>query len=119
LEIRGDQFHVTRLEKLVQPQSARELRKRVQQILTKRQLTDLLLEVHGWTGFLKAFTRITTGRSVTEADVGEQIKLLACCLIAEGCQFARHLGDSQLKETLTLPFDFAFYLLFNPSLSGW
>jgi hypothetical protein len=90
----------------VQPQSARELRKRVQQMLTKRQLTDLLLEVHGWTGFLKAFTRITTCRSVTEADVGEQIKLLAC-LIAEGCQFALHLGDSQLQRDPDIAFRFS------------
>jgi TnpA family transposase len=84
LEIRDDQFHVTRLEKLAQPPSAREMRKRVQQIVSKRQLTDLLLELHGWTGFLKAFTRITTGRPITEADIAEQIRLLAC-LIAEGC----------------------------------
>lgn len=84
LEIRDDQFHVARLEKLAQSQSVRDLKKRVQHMLTKRQLTDVLLEVHGWTGFLRAFTRVTTGRSVTEADVGEQVKLLAC-LIAEGC----------------------------------
>lgn len=84
LEIRDDQFHVARLEKLVQPAAVRELRKKVQQMLARRQLTDLLLEVQGWTGFLKAFTRITTGRPVTEADVREQVKLLAC-LIAEGC----------------------------------
>lgn len=84
LEIRNDQFHVARLEKLVQSASVRDLKKKVQQMLTKRQLTDLLLEVHGWTGFLKSFTRVTTGRPVTEADIREQVKLLAC-LIAEGC----------------------------------
>ena len=41
-------------------------------------------ETQGWTGFLKAFTRVTSGRSITEADTAEQITLLAC-LIAEGC----------------------------------
>ena len=56
----------------------------MRQRLPVRQLGDLLLEVHGWTGFLGAFTRLSSGRPITEADAGERIKLL-CCLIAEGC----------------------------------
>jgi len=53
-------------------------------MLQRRHLSDLLLETHGWTGFLSAFTRVTSGRPITQADMSEQIVLLSC-LIAEGC----------------------------------
>lgn len=53
-------------------------------MLQRRHLSDLLLETQSWAGFLKAFTRLTSGRAITEADQAEQITLLAC-LIAEGC----------------------------------
>jgi hypothetical protein len=56
----------------------------MRRMLQRRHLSDLLLETQGWTGFLKAFTRVTSGRPITEADTAEQITLLAC-LIAEGC----------------------------------
>jgi hypothetical protein len=68
----------------VVPESARELKRLVRRRLPVRQLGDLLLEVHGWTNFLGAFTRLSSGRPITEAGAEEQIKLL-CCLIAEGC----------------------------------
>lgn len=53
-------------------------------MLQRRHLSDLLLETQGWSGFLAAFTRVTSGRPITQADLSEQITLLAC-LIAEGC----------------------------------
>jgi len=84
LMIEDDQFHVARTEKLPLPPSARDLRATVRKMLHRRHLSDLLLEAQSWTGFLKAFTRVTTGRPVTAADTPEQIALLAC-LIAEGC----------------------------------
>jgi hypothetical protein len=37
-------------------------------MLQRRHLSDLLMETQGWTGFLKAFTRVTSGRPITEAD---------------------------------------------------
>jgi hypothetical protein len=50
----------------------------MRRMLQRRHLSDLLLETQGWTGFLKAFTRVTSGRPITEADTAEQITLLAC-----------------------------------------
>src|SRR5262249_8418166 len=84
LEIRDDQFHLARPERLPLPPSARALRLMLRRMLQRRHLSDLLLETQGWTGFLKAFTRLTSGRPIREADLAEQITLLAG-LIAEGC----------------------------------
>lgn len=84
LKITGDRFHVARLEKLGEPETVRHLKRELRRRMPVRQLPDVLLEVEGWTGFLRGFTRLATGRPVTEADAGEQLKLLAC-LIAEGC----------------------------------
>jgi TnpA family transposase len=84
LHLRDGELHLDRLEKLAAPDSARVLKHRLRQMLQRRHLSDLLLEVQGWTSFLGGFTRLNSGRPVTEADTAEQIKLLAC-LIAEGC----------------------------------
>jgi TnpA family transposase len=84
LTIEAEQFHLTRSEQLVVSPTAKELREQIRKQLQRRQLSDLLLETHGWTGFLKSFTRLTTGRPITETDTGAQIALLAC-LMAEGC----------------------------------
>jgi len=106
LEIHEDQFHVARLEKLATPKSARELKRRIQRMLQLRHLPDLLQEVQGWTNFLSAFTRASTGRPITGEDIAERLKLLTC-LIAEGCiigltQMALHgpgLTYDKLEET--------------------
>jgi hypothetical protein len=83
LEIRDDQFHLMRAERFPVPPSAYELRLTMRRMLQRRHPSDLLLETQGWTGFLKAFTRLTSGRPITEADTAEQITLLACLI--EGC----------------------------------
>lgn len=93
LQIRDEQFHVSRLEKLLVPKSVRELKVMTGRMIQKRHLSDVLLETHAWTGFMKAFTRLTTGRKVTEVDVREQVTLLAC-VIAEGCNIG--LSDMAL-----------------------
>jgi TnpA family transposase len=84
LEIRDNRFHVARLERLPIPESAQEVKRRIRHMIQRRHLSDLLLDTHVWTGFLEAFTRLTSGRPITEADIREQMTLLAC-LIAEGC----------------------------------
>lgn len=93
LEIREEQFHLARTERLPLPPSVHELRLRLRRMLQRRHLSDLLLETQGWTGFLKAFTRLTSGRAIIEADLTVQITLLAC-LIAEGCNLG--LSDMAL-----------------------
>lgn len=90
LEIRDGDIHLARLEKNPIPESAEALKNALRRRLQRRHLTDLLLEVNGWTGFLRSFTRLTSSRLVTEADVSEQLALLTC-LIAEGCNIG--LGD--------------------------
>jgi TnpA family transposase len=84
LRIEGEQFHLARPDPLAISTTARELKEQVRKLLRPCQLSDLLLETHAWTGFLKSFTRLTTGRPITEADAGAQVALLAG-LIAEGC----------------------------------
>jgi hypothetical protein len=84
LTIREEEFHLSRVERFPLSPSVRELRLKLRRRLQRRHLSDLLLETQGWTGFLKAFTRFTSGRPITEADLSDQITLLAC-LIAEGC----------------------------------
>jgi hypothetical protein len=91
LQLRDGEFHLDRLEKLATPETARALKNRLRQTIQRRHLSDLLLEVQGWTNFLGAFTRLNSGRPITEADTAEQIKLLAC-LIAEGCNISKPGG---------------------------
>ncbi len=87
LEIRDNEFHLDRLEKIATPELARSLKNRLRRMIQQRHLSDLLLEVQGWTDFLRGFTRVNSGRPVTEADTAEQIKLLTC-LIAQGCNIS-------------------------------
>jgi TnpA family transposase len=84
LEIRDNQFHLARPDRGPVSPAVPELRTRIRQMLQRRHLSDLLLETQQWTNFLKAFTRLASGRPVTAADTSVQIALLAC-LIAEGC----------------------------------
>src|SRR5215475_7057353 len=106
LQLRDGEFHLDRLEKLATPESARALKNRLRQMIQRRHLSDLLLEVQGWTNFLSAFTRLNSGRPITEADIAEQVKLLAC-LIAEGCNISLNdmtiigpgVSYEQLEET--------------------
>jgi TnpA family transposase len=93
LTIADNQLHIGRLEKLVVPSSVDALKKEIHNLIQRRPLTDLLLEVHSWTGFLKAFTRITSGRAVTDVGTGEILKILTC-LIAEACNI--ELTDMEL-----------------------
>src|SRR5713226_3525454 len=84
LEIRDEQFHLARLDRVPVPPAVPELRTRLRQMLQRRHLSDLLLQTQQWTNFLQAFTRLASGRPVTTAATSVQIALLAC-LIAEGC----------------------------------
>ena len=96
LEIRDGDIHLARLEKNPVPESAEALKNTLRRRLQRRHLTDLLLEVNGWTGFLRSFTRLTSARSVAEADISEQIALLTC-LIAEGGVLPLFLRNHTLR----------------------
>jgi TnpA family transposase len=84
LQLSDGELHLERLEKSATPDSAQALKTRLRQLLQRRHLSDLLLEVQHWTNFLSGFTRLNSGRPMTQEDTAQQIKLLTC-LIAEGC----------------------------------
>ena len=84
LTLRADDIHLARLEKNPVPEAAVALKETLRRRLQRRHLTDLFLQINGWTGFLRSFTRLTSARNVMEADVSEQLALLTC-LIGEGC----------------------------------
>lgn len=69
------------LDKLEEPASLRRLRSRVEALLPRPSLPDLLLEVHHWTGFADTFTHIS--------ESGERVKDLAisvcAVLLAQAC----------------------------------
>lgn len=106
LQLTDGELHLERLEKSVTPDSALVLKTRLRQMLQRRHLSDLLLEVQHWTNFLSGFTRLSSGRPITEEDTAEQIKLLTC-LIGEGCNIGFSdmsiigpgLSEDQLAET--------------------
>jgi TnpA family transposase len=105
LRLTDGELHLDRLEKGVTPESAQALKNRLRQMLDRRHLSDLLLEVQHWTNFLSGFTRLNSGRPITEEDTAEKVKLLTC-LIAEGCNIGFSdmsiigpgLSDEQLSE---------------------
>lgn len=72
---------LTPLDRLEEPESLLKLRTRVQNLLPRTDLPELLLEVNRWTGFADAFTHFSEG--------GARIKDLAvsvcAVLIAQAC----------------------------------
>lgn len=69
------------LDRLEEPRSLEDLRTRLNALLPRPTLPDVLLEVHRWTGFADAFTHVSEG--------GQRIKDLAvsvcAVLVAEAC----------------------------------
>nr|WP_311775287.1 Tn3 family transposase [Streptomyces netropsis] len=56
-------LNVEKLHALGEPKSLAWLRKRVEKMLPKIDLPDLLFEVHSWTGFLNAFVHLGDGKT--------------------------------------------------------
>ena len=69
------------LDRLEEPESLKELRTRVQTLLPRTDLPQLLLEINRWTGFAYAFTHFSEG--------GSRVKDLAvsvcAVLVAQAC----------------------------------
>jgi TnpA family transposase len=70
-----------RLDALEVPTSLRELRRRVAGMLPEVDLPELLLEVHGWNGFLDAYTHLS-GAGTRVKDLAVSV---AALLVAEAC----------------------------------
>jgi TnpA family transposase len=76
-----DRLSLTGLDKLDEPASLLELRDRVQALLPRIDLTDAILEIHGYTGFADEFTHI----SEHNARVDNLPLSICAVLTAEAC----------------------------------
>lgn len=76
-----DRLSLTGLDKLDEPASLLDLRDRVQALLPRIDLTDAILEIHGYTGFADEFTRISEHNSCVD-----NLSLSICAVLAaEAC----------------------------------
>ena len=74
-------LNVEKLHALGEPKSLAWLRERVEKMLPKIDLPDLLFEVHSWTGFLDAFVHLGDGRTRMK-DLPTSVVAL---LVSEAC----------------------------------
>jgi TnpA family transposase len=74
-------LNVEKLHALGEPKSLAWLRGRVEKMLPKIDLPDLLFEVHAWTGFLDAFVHLSDGRTRMK-DLPTSVVAL---LVSEAC----------------------------------
>ncbi|MFD0271350.1 Tn3 family transposase [Streptomyces sp. NPDC127106] len=74
-------LNVEKLHALGEPKSLAWLRKRVEKMLPKIDLPDLLFEVHSWTGFLDAFVHLGDGKTRMK-DLTTSVVAL---LVSEAC----------------------------------
>jgi hypothetical protein len=82
--------------------TARALKNRLPQMIQRRHPSDLLLEVQGWTNFLGAFTRLNSGRPITEADTAEQDLIFGVTHLL-GIRFAPRIKDLPEQRLWRLP----------------
>ena len=60
VRIKGDEMKITPL-KAITPEEAEDVADRLYAMIPNARITDLLAEVHRWTGFADAFTHLHTG----------------------------------------------------------
>jgi TnpA family transposase len=77
----GERLHLARLEADVEPPTLVELRDLVARMLPRVDLPELLLEVHGWTGYLDEFAHV----SEAGARLEDLALSVAAVLVAEAC----------------------------------
>ncbi|MGW6483970.1 Tn3 family transposase [Streptomyces sp. NPDC055059] len=84
IEVQDDgrvKLNVDKLGALGEPKSLTLLRKRVEKMLPKIDLPDLLFEVHSWTGFLDAFVHLGDGTT----RMKDLATSLVALLVSEAC----------------------------------
>ncbi|GAB3002398.1 Tn3-like element Tn3 family transposase [Streptomyces pseudoechinosporeus] len=90
-------LNVEKLHALGEPKSLNWLRKRVEKMLPKIDLPDLLFEVHGWTGFLDAFVHLGDGKTRMK-DLTTSVVAL---LVSEACNIGMTPVINPNYEALT------------------
>ncbi|WP_433237499.1 Tn3 family transposase [Streptosporangium sp. CA-135522] len=90
-------LNVEKLHALGEPKSLDWLRKRVEKMLPKIDLPDLLFEVHAWIGFLDAFVHLGDGR----ARMMDLTTSVVALLVSEACNIGMAPVINPNFETLT------------------
>ncbi|MGA5578397.1 Tn3 family transposase [Streptomyces koyangensis] len=90
-------LNVEKLHALSEPKSLDWLRKRVEKMLPKIDLPDLLFEVHGWTGFLDAFVHLGDGKTRMKDLTTSMVALL----VSEACNIGMTPVINPNYEALT------------------
>jgi TnpA family transposase len=90
-------LNVEKLGALGEPKSLTWLRKRVEKMLPKIDLPDLLFEVHSWTGFLDAFVHLGDGTTRMK-DLPTSVVAL---LVSEACNIGMTPVTNPGHEALT------------------
>ncbi len=90
-------LNVEKLHALGEPKSLAWLRGRVEKMLPKIDLPDLLFEVHAWTGFLDAFVHPGDGRTRMK-DLATSVVAL---LVSEACNIGMTPVINPNHEALT------------------
>jgi TnpA family transposase len=79
--VKDGRVHLQRLVAQDEPASLVELRRTLDTMVPRVDLPDLVLEVHGWTGCLSAYTHL----SEANARMDDLALSVAACLVAEAC----------------------------------
>ncbi|MFG2873976.1 Tn3 family transposase [Streptomyces sp. NPDC048337] len=90
-------LNIDKLGALGEPKSLRWLRRRVERMLPKVDLPDLLFEVHSWTGFLDAFVHLGDGKTRMK-DLATSVVAL---LVSESCNIGLTPVINPAQEALT------------------
>ncbi|WSN44096.1 Tn3 family transposase [Streptomyces sp. NBC_01334] len=90
-------LNVEKLHALGEPKSLKWLRERVEKMLPKIDLPDLLFEVYSWTGFLDAFVHLGDGRTRMK-DLTTSVVAL---LVSEACNIGMTPVINPNHEALT------------------
>jgi len=100
VEQRGgrDRFTLTPLERLDDPPSLRGMRATVDDLLPRVELPEVLLEIHGATGFADAFTHV----SEENARVADLSISVCAVLLAEACNVGLRAVAREDIPALTL-----------------
>ncbi|GAA0899537.1 hypothetical protein GCM10009574_084450 [Streptomyces asiaticus] len=90
-------LNVDKLGALGEPKSLASLRKRVEKMLPKIDLPDLLFEVHFWTGFLDVFVHLGDGTT----RMKDLATSLVALLVSEACNIGLTPVVNPAHEALT------------------
>lgn len=90
-------LNVSKLGALGEPKSLTWLRGRVERMLPKIDLPELLFEVHGWTGFLDAFVHLGDGTT----RMKDLTTSLVALLVSEACNIGMTPVINPAHDALT------------------